>query len=75
MTQIKVTSANENEQEANDAKVYVGEEWVATMPDNVVKGKVYTFDCNAVGDFIKIETGRNDSDKMLTFNSVEVFTT
>ena len=36
---------------------------------------LYTFDCEAVGDYIKIVTGRNDTDAKLTFANLEVYGT
>jgi hypothetical protein len=33
-----------------------------TMPSKTENGKEYTFDCEAVGDYVKIVTGRNEID-------------
>ena len=59
--------------EANNAKIYVGDKLCGTMPNDVYKSTLYTFDCQAVGDYIKIVTGRNDSDQKLSFSYVKVF--
>ena len=45
---------------ANNAKIYIGDMLCATMPANVEKSKLYTFECQLVGDHIKILTGRED---------------
>ena len=58
-----MTCANEFEHEASKARIYIGDKLVGTLPDNVKKGKLYTFEkCDADGNFVKIVTGRNDSD-------------
>lgn len=52
-------SANENETEANEAEVYIGNELCGTLPSVVEKSKVYEFKCdNVIGDFVKIVAGR-----------------
>ena len=40
------------------------------LPAKVEKSKDYTIDCEAVGDFVKIVTGRNDG--KLSFANLEV---
>ena len=42
--------------------VYVGDKLCGTLPNDIEKSKLYTIECNTVGDYIKIVTGRNDSD-------------
>lgn len=51
--------------------IYVGDKLCGTMPANVEKSKLYPFDCEAVGDYVKIVTGRSDG--QLTFSNVKVF--
>lgn len=75
VTRIKITSRNGWEYEANNAKIFIGEKLCGTMPAKVERSKVYTFDCEAVGDFVKIMTGRNDKDQKLTFANLEVYGT
>ena len=53
--------------------VYVGDKKIGILPKDVEKSKVYTYDCDAVGDFVKIVTGRED--KKLAFANVEVYGT
>ena len=72
---VKVTSAPVSEQELNNATIYVGDagEWVlvGTLPDNVKKSEVYTFEFDQVaGNSTRIRTGRDD--KKLAFAHVEV---
>ena len=59
------------EEEANNAKIYVGEKLCGTLPAKVEKSKLYTFDCETVGNFVKIFTGRDDG--KLTFANLEVY--
>ena len=42
-----------------------------TLPANVEKSKTYSFECEAVGDFVKIVPGNNDGE--LTFTNLEVY--
>ena len=44
---------------------------IGTLPPNVEKSKVYTFDYEAVGDFVKIVTGRDDG--YLSFANLQVY--
>lgn len=60
--------------EAKNAKVYIGSHFCYTFPNKIEPKKTYTFGCDdAVGDFIKIVTGRNDTDQKLTFSLVKVY--
>ena len=34
---------------------------------------MYTFNCSATGNYVKIVTGRNDSDQFIAFAEVEVY--
>ena len=49
----------------------MGDKLCGTFPENVEKSKVYSFNCDAVGDYIKIVTGRDDG--YLSFVNVEVY--
>ena len=72
MTRVEVTSANDHEDEASEAKVYVGDKLCGTFPSVVEKSKVYSFLCEACfGDYVRIVTGR--SDNKLAFANVEVY--
>ena len=73
MTRVEITSRTGWEYEASNAKVYVGNKLCGTFPGNVESSKVYIFNCDAVGDFVKVMTGRNDTDQKLTFAMVEVY--
>ena len=44
-----------------------------TFPTEVEASKVYTFNCSVTGNYVKIVTGRNDSDKLIAFAEVEVY--
>jgi hypothetical protein len=41
---------------------YQEDKLCGTMPSKVENAKEYTFDCEAVGDYVKIVTGRNEID-------------
>jgi hypothetical protein len=43
------------------------------LPANIESSKVYKIECDAVGDYIKIVTGRNSIDQKLSFANVEVY--
>ena len=59
------------EESAINAKIYVGKKLCGTMPARVERSKDYTFDCEAVGDFVKIVTGRIDGN--LSFSNLKVY--
>ena len=71
VTRVEVTAAKYNEDEANNAKVYVGDKLVGILPSPVEKSKVYTYDCDAVGEYITIVSGRKDM--KLAFANVDVY--
>ena len=66
-------SRNEHGDQLNNAKIYIGEVQCATMPTDVINGKLYTFEFKSVfiGDYIKIVTGRSDGN--LGISEVTVF--
>ena len=73
VNRVEITSRGELEFEASNAKVYIGGKLCGTLPEEVEKSKVYTFKCDTVGDYVKIVTGRNDTDQRLTFSNVAVY--
>ena len=76
VTRVEITSQKaRNAIDASNAKVYVGDKLVGTLPDNVLKSKIYVFHCDIVADLVKIVTGRNDIDQKLTFVNVELYGT
>lgn len=70
VTRVDVTTAMFNEDEASEAKVYIGDKLCCTFPSDVKRSKVYSFTCNTAGDYVQIVTGRDD--KKLAFANVEV---
>ena len=66
-------SRNGWEYESSNAQIYVGNKLCGKIPAEVRKSKVYTFNCQEVGDYIKIVTGRNNSDQKLSFSYVYVY--
>ena len=71
MAKVKITTRlNEEWEDANNAKVYVGDTLIGELPSTVEKSKVYTFDHEVTGDFVKIVSGTSDG--KLSFSKVEV---
>ena len=58
--------------EAENAKVYIGSNLCGALPGTLERGKVYSFSCEVVGDFVKLVTG--NSRRELSFAQVEVYT-
>ena len=65
-----MSRSNEYFYEANDAEIYVGEEYCDSLPSIVEIDKLYTFDCEIVGDYVKVASARDDG--KLSFVSVQV---
>lgn len=63
------------EMKYNLSQIKREEKLCGTMPSKVENAKEYTFDCEAIGDYVKIVTGRNEIDQKLTFANVEVYGT
>ena len=57
--------------EAELAMVYIGNKKIGTLPSTIVKSKVYSFPCDAVGDFVKIVPGKSDGE--LAFANIKVY--
>ena len=60
-------------EEAQNAKIYNGDDLCGTMPSEVEESKLYIFNCKLTGEYIKIVTGRNDIDQKLSFSDVSVY--
>ena len=54
-------------------KVYVGSKLCGTLPHTVVQSKVYSINCNVVGDEVKLQ--RTSDRYGLTFAEVQVYST
>ena len=73
MTKVGITSRPTNSDEANNAKVYIGNKLCGTMPSTVESSKRYVFECDFIGDYVKVVTGRNDIDQKLGFSLIELY--
>ena len=73
MGKVEITSKDRDSDSANDAKVYIGNHLCGTFPSIVKRSKKYTFNCNVAGSYVKVVTGRNNSDKRLSFAIIDVY--
>ena len=76
---MKILGSNSDADNANYArfaKVYIDEYLCGTLPHLVEESKLYSINCDLVGNFIKIYSGiRGPSDgNILNFSNVYVYT-
>ena len=54
------------------AKIYIGDKLCGTLPGTIEISKLYTVNCDLVGNYVKIDNGR-PTNKVLGFAEVEVY--
>ena len=57
--------------EAANAKIYVGNNLIGTLPSTLIASKDYVFECDAYGESVKVVSGT--ADYKLAFSTIDVW--
>ena len=71
MTRIKIRTRESLQEEAANAKIYVGKNLIGSLPSSLVASKDYVFDCDAYGESVKVVSGTTDY--KLAFSMIDVW--